>query len=351
MPQHSPRRGISKIAVLVVVIVIGGILAVLIAAVGRSREAARSATCSNKLGKWARAMLKYESQHRRMPMASTVTRNAAGDITAIDGWSYRVALLPYLDGEVPKLDVDVERGRPLEEPADADGTPHADALKTSFPLLLCPSYGGSPYADSKTNREAISNYKVMGATHHESLSVASPQPLKPKYNPKGRHPDGACFPGTALKLNEFLDGTSNTIIFVESVEPHFARWTVGAESTLVGLSPDVEFYTTLRHDCGYYCIKGHEPHAGYYYGDESPAIAKYHTYLNWDYEQEPYDGGDGTVGGKYGPGSHHPHGTFHAFLDGAVRSVPREIDVSTYMFIITRINGDPSLETLSPHYP
>ena len=68
---------------------------------------------------------------------------------------------------------------------------------------------------------------------------------------------------------------------VETVEPRFARWTVGAESTLVGLSPDVEF-SEPEENRNFYAVKGYKTGL---YEDENPVTANYHTYLNWDYEQ------------------------------------------------------------------
>ena len=341
MAGYTCRHGGARLAVVVVVLVVCASVAVLVPAIQRNRENARRQVCMSNLEQWGKAIWLYESAHRRLPMASTVTRDDEGRITAVDGWSFRVALLPYLD-DAPQFAPDIDHGRPLVEPADADGTPHANALKSSFPLLICPSYRGSPYADPQTKLQAISNYKAMGATHHESLSVASPQPLKPKYGPVERHPDGAFVPGTAIKWGGVRDGTAYTIGLVETVEPQIARWTVGAEATLVGLSPDVEFCTTRPVGLTFYCPKSYRPG----WGDENPDAAKYHTYLNWDYEQEPYDGADGVKGGKFGPGSHHEGRVYHWYLDGTVRSLPQNLDVSLYMFMITRDGHDPASEYL-----
>ena len=99
-------------------------------------------------------------------------------------------------------------------------------------------------------------------------------------------------------MSDIRDGASNTIIFVETIEPRFARWTVGAEVTLVGLPSNLEY--GLVKDGGLDCFAPR---------DSTPTMRRtarprdpdYHTYLNWDYEKKPYDGGDGTKGGKYGP--------------------------------------------------
>jgi hypothetical protein len=60
----------------------------------------------------------------------------------------------------------------------------------------------------------------------------------------------------------------------------------------------------------------------------------YRTYLDWDYDRSPYDGENGTRGGKYGPSSHHPRLVNHAMMDGSVRSFSTRIDVALYMDLI-----------------
>jgi len=277
-------------------------------------------------------------------MASTVTRDAAGKITAVDGWSFTVPLLPYLELDNVYDMLDAKNGRPLVEPEGDRAGQHAMALATPMAILRCPSFQGSPLVDPNAKKkEAISNYKAMGATHHESLSMASPNPQKPKYRAeKGEkvHPDGACFPGTALRLADFADGTSNTFLLCESVEPRFARWTVGAEAAVVGLPPVVEFEMIGAGETwAFFAPKG--------FGFKSPERSNarvdptYRTYLTWDCEKRPYDGADGTKGGKYGPSSHHAGVVNHLTADAAVHAISNDIDVGHYMFAITRNGGDP----------
>jgi len=50
-----------------------------------------------------------------------------------------------------------------------------------------------------------------------------------------RHPDGAIYPGSKHGLDAIKDGTSKTILLVESVEQHYSRWTVGVECVVAGL--------------------------------------------------------------------------------------------------------------------
>ena len=45
-----------------------------------------------------------------------------------------------------------------------------------------------------------------------------------------------------------------------------------------------------------------------------------------------------------GPGAAHPAVVNHLFADGSVNALSKDIDVSVYMFLVTRGNHDPSLE-------
>jgi hypothetical protein len=354
--------------VLIIIGILVSVFFMLVPAIQNSRENARRMQCVHNMMRLGQAMHNYHDAHKHFPPSSGVSRDADGKITAVDGWSWQAMLLPFL-GEKALYDrLDTANGRPLAEPDGAQRSPHADALATSLPFLLCPSYGGSPYADPAPRTAAITNYKAMGATHIESLSVASPHPLTPKYNPEGKkrdgdtssvpyHPDGGWFPGTGLTGKDFPDGTAHTIVAAESVEQQFARWTVGAEATVVALPRNVEFERPLQ---TYFAPKGlskaqaaakdwaadpdrEDRSWAWDLSTVDPVYWTHRTYMDCDCDANPYDGADGRKGGRYGPSSHHPEIVNHLMCDGSVRSVRREMDVAYYMYQVTRAGvGEPS---------
>ena len=341
--SHGNRKcGFTVIELMVVLVIVGMLLALLLPAIQAAREAARRAGCTSNLKQIGIGFHNYRDAMRRFPMACAVTRDAAGKITAVDGWSFTVPLLPFLELDNLYRMLDVKNGRPLVEPEGDRAGQHAIALATPVAILRCPNFQGNPFVDPNAKKkEAISNYKAMGATHHESLSIASPNPQKPKYlAEKGEkvHPDGICFPGTAVRMADIADGTSNTVLLCESIEPRFARWTVGAEATLVGLPPVVELEQAKGLD--FFAPKGFDLESAE--RGKSKVDPTYRTYLSWDCEKRPYDGADGTKGGKYGPSSHHAGVVNHLFADNDVRAMPKDFDVALYMFLITRAGGDPA---------
>jgi hypothetical protein len=358
--RGNRHRGLTLIEVLLLIGIFACVCIMLWPALLAARESARRPICVENMKKLGVAFHQYSTAFPRQIVASSnVSRDRDGKITAVDGWSWLALTLPYMeswkqpDGVAmsPKDlydTLDITNGRPLIEPKGAEGTPHADALATSMPYLLCPSSGSSPYTDFEGKKAAVTSYHPLGATHIESLSIASANPLTPKYNPGPwpgldmstsgpPHPDGNCFPGVSLLYASLRNGLSNTLLLVESLEPRYARWTVGADAALVAFPRCVEFeeYRSRR-----YAPKGsaYAP-KGYSKALEQSAEADstywtYHTYLDWDYSRSPYDAADGTSGERYGPSSNHPGVVNHVIMDGSVRSLSKDIDITLYMFLV-----------------
>ena len=334
---------LREMLVLFVVVALG--MAVLLPFIQEAREKARRAQCINNMKSLGLAFYNFYDKYGHLPASSGVTRNADGSVAAVDGWSFHVYLLPYMDQQRLYDTLDVEGGKPLVEPM-GPGTPHFDAAITPLSDLVCPCNPNPTFAGTGY----VTNYKAMGATHVESLMVASPKPKMTLYDPDtpGRHPDGALFPGTELKFASFgKDGTAHTILAVETIDPSYGVWTVGEECTLVGLpseqlDPGGEWapqeYEQFNQT--YYAPAGFN---GRYGGDAPPEIKRLKTYLAYDFniaDPGPYVGSDPR--NTYGPSSGHPGVVNHLLGDGTVRCVSKDVDFFFYMIRITRAGGDPT---------
>ncbi len=343
MHDSEPRRRVFNwVELLGLVLIIGPLLALLLPALLHTRSDARRPACANNMKQLGTALHNYAHRHGAFPPASMVTRDADGRITAVDGWSWTTLILPETENKAVYELADIH----ADKPGDTSNAAVREVLNTSIGELICPSYDGPRYADPKAKAGAITNYKAMGATHWESLSVATAGPEVPKYlaGKKGKHPDGAMYPASAHKPEDFKrDGTSRTIFITETTEPVAARWAVGSEATLVGLPPSVTFalptFASGR-PVSYYAPTGFDGK----YGDENCLDAP-RTYLDWDYE-DPDDGPylPGKNQGTFGPGSPHPGMVNHLFVDAKVHSISTDIDPALYMFLITRDGGDPTGE-------
>ena len=112
---------------------------------------------------------------------------------------------------------------------------------------------------------------------------------------------------------------------------------MGAEAAVVGLPRNVLFEKDKNGavspaGCGKALAKSPEADSTYW---------AYRTYLDWDYDRSPYDGADGLQGGKYGPSSGHANVVNHLFADGRAHSISRDIDLTLYMSLITRVEVVP----------
>lgn len=89
--MRTRRRALSLVELLIVIAIIGGLIAILLPAVGAARAAARATSCRSHLRQVGLAMLQYCDQHQgRFPgFVHDVDR-------AADSWLYE--LKPFLEG-------------------------------------------------------------------------------------------------------------------------------------------------------------------------------------------------------------------------------------------------------------
>ena len=339
------KRGFTLIELLVVIAIIGIMIALLLVAVQRAREVARKTSCLKNMRDIGLAVHYYYDKKHVLPPSCRVARNYRGGIVDMEGWSWLVDLLPYLDQEAMWKKLDTTYGKPLVAYGDPDQ--HAIARSTPISAFICPSFSGDRFAKGTRDTwvpEALTNYKVMGATHFASLNVASLEPTVPLYDATRPHPDGASFPGSKLTFADIRDGESQTILAVETVEDFWARWPIGLEATLVGLPTDRRFdawdYVVFdnSYDLHFWHPRGYNGKIG----DEGGISRYFRTYLNHDYDLWWYVPTVADVfGQKFGPSSHHRAAVNHLFVDASAHSLSTDVDVAAYMFLITRDGGDP----------
>jgi prepilin-type processing-associated H-X9-DG protein len=215
--------------------VIGGMLASLLLSRTRSStEAARRAQCSNNLKQIALAYHNVHAATNAFPPPAIMSKDGKPLL------SWRVAILPYVEQQ------ELYNKFKLDEPWDS---PHNKALiKEMPPVYLCPS--------RKAPEPGTTTYRVFVG-------------------------EGALFQeGVGTPIQSVTDGTSNTIMVVESTDA--VPWT----------KPD-----DLKFD----------PNA-------KPSL--------------------------YGAGSPHPGGFQAAFADGSVRFIKNTINVQVWKALITRASGE-----------
>ncbi|MGQ9575993.1 MAG: DUF1559 domain-containing protein [Thermoguttaceae bacterium] len=337
------KRGFTLIELLVVITIILILISLLLVAVQRAREAARKASCLNKLKQIGLAFHYFHDKKQMFPPSCRVIRNARGAIIDMQGWSWIVDLLPFIGQQNLWETLDTTRGKPLIAYPSVDYDAHAIARSTTLPEFFCPSFSGDKYVRRDVPvPEALTNYKVMGATHFASLNVASLDPTVPLYDPTFPHPDGALFPGSKLSFSSYRDGESHTILALETIERVYARWPLGWEAALVGLPTDTSYWDYVTFSNTFNGRFWHPTGYNGRIGDESAIPPTFGTFLRRDYTLRWYIPATLTTPGmQYGPSSSHPGVVNHLMVDGSAHSISTDVDVAVYMFLITREGHDP----------
>ena len=347
--SSAPRRfRLIELLVVIVVIVIG--LCVLLPAIQEAREAGRRCSCLSNNNQFGLAIANYASTNANaFPPSAEVITSPSGQKT-VGGYSLFVKLLPFMEynslymslpATIPNGDID----------AALPGNPAlAAAMNTQLKDLICPSNPNKTFQNPRASppQFALTNYKAMGASTRDSLFLAGDPAAKPPYGTAKMHPDGALFPGDARTLPSIAavkDGTSHTIVTMETMDDTNSRWVAGAECTLVGLpqassptgdqpAPPNAFYAPPGFD-------------GKFGEGSGVARAGLRTFLEYNFSPNGADAGTYEDPGwakappAYGPSSAHPGVVNVSFADGSDMGLSKQVDAANLFFLITKDNHDP----------
>ncbi len=326
------RNGLTIVEILVIVTVIIVLLALLAPAVSSARESARINQCKMNLRQVGIAAHNYHDGHKSFPAVSQLV---GGEKKTAGGYSFLTALLPFMEQQ--KLFDSLPKDDAID-PLGSNAPNLVKARATRLPGLICPSN-----SNASVNKEgqALTNYKAMCATSAESLRIAVDPTQPAPYGDANMHPDGAWRPGKSIRIADFSDGTSDTLLFVETMDDTNSAWIAGSDVHLVGM-PKAESYDQEFSNGTYFAPTSFN---GKYDEEAGDLIRQSRTYLQFDFSPNGKDSGTypDSVGRHpaYGPGSAHVAGVNHVYGDASVRSITRKCDYAAYMIAITRQNGDP----------
>ena len=201
------RRAFTLIELLVVIAIIAILMALLVPAVQKVREAAARSTCANNMRQVAIAMHAHHSAKNGLP---------PGVSNATPYWgqgNWLVSILPYLEkGDLGSKyhDYGVPNGQTYDSAANI-----ADVTGHSIPVMRCPSdttnLNGWPGSASQnvSYHNYVVNFGNTGIDESANWQVATLNGLTFQGAPFTR--------GKMQKLNKITDGASNTLMVSEVI--------------------------------------------------------------------------------------------------------------------------------------
>jgi prepilin-type N-terminal cleavage/methylation domain-containing protein/prepilin-type processing-associated H-X9-DG protein len=201
----SRRPGFTLIELLVVMTIVAVLAGLLIPAVQKAREAARTTSCVNNLKQIGLALANFEARAQRYPSSwKPVAPDADG---VINGWSSQAQLLPYIEQVSLQTQIDFKQSYENAEKTTvtlADGTT-APISSIRIPTFLCPS-----------ERQDVPRVEDGRAVNYPLNYVANLGTWF-VYDPvSGRGGDGVFFPASGVRTTDIVDGLSYTLGYSEA---------------------------------------------------------------------------------------------------------------------------------------
>jgi prepilin-type N-terminal cleavage/methylation domain-containing protein len=218
--RRSGQSGFTLVELLVVIAIIGILVGLLLPAVQAAREAARRMQCSNNVRQIGLALHNYESTHKKFP-PGWIANVSAGE----PGWGWATALMPYMEqtNVYQRLDLNVEIIAPQNMPL----------IQTVIPTYICPS-DPTPTVFQIAEAHDHDHDHLVGAMyfdeddHDEPHNVDDGEKLfaiaKSNYvgvfgtgevHESPYNSDGAFWGNSRVRMQDFVDGTSNTFVIGE----------------------------------------------------------------------------------------------------------------------------------------
>ncbi len=223
---HNIRyhRAFTLVELLVVIAIIGVLIALLLPAVQAAREAARRTQCANNMRQWGIALHNYHDTFGAFPKLGNPTLHE-------QTFSVQAKLLPFIEGGNIHAQID------YQEPLFVQHTDHAhlnpiytDLVKAKLSVLQCPSDGGPYDFTTHAHHPGEEGESVSGGNY----MVCTGSGTDTNYDVRFAT-DGAFNCHETLGLESLTDGTSNTMLFSETlVGSHDGDLSGARDSVLAG---------------------------------------------------------------------------------------------------------------------
>jgi len=338
LPRARSRSGFTLIELLVVIAIIAVLIALLLPAVQAAREAARRSQCVNNLKQIGLGLHNYESSNGSFPIG--VETFEAGVAYPSCGTTRRHGFFALILGQIEQQNVYNSINFMFPAGANAGATVagvvpgpiQTTALLTRIGSFICPSdFSQSPY----TSADGQPNQNPWGqASYAGSVGTTYSFFVTPTCAPDT--PDGAFANNTSYTIAAITDGTSNTIFAGENskfkndpaLDHAFNTWSQGGNYTSRALPsaarPQVLLFVGPKIN-----------------GSLQATMPTFTTVNDIRNAILTTTGNPQFITlGQYGFRSQHPGGANFVFGDGSVRFLKETINLTTYLSLGTRGNGE-----------
>ena len=303
--RSSPRaRGFTLIELLVVIAIIAILIALLVPAVQKVREAAARTQCVNNLHQWVIAMHAFHDANHHLPIGSTNTPRH----------TFVMHLWPYIDqGPLNTLN---DFTQPFYVPPGTISNTMNGLCGKSVPLYYCPSDNIGHDQDNlaDTYPRTRGNYVVnWGNAIYDNTPPANGQA------PFGHVAGNRATPRTST-LVQMTDGTSNTLLMSE----YLRAWSTADNDWRGDIHNDdgfFRFHTLMTPNT----TAPDQIDSGWYQNNSDPLMPATTANGNQQYNAAR---------------SRHPGGVNAAMCDGTVRWVANGVTLSTWMSLGTMDGND-----------
>lgn len=221
---RNQRQSFTLIELLVVIAIIGVLIALLLPAVQKAREAANRVKCRNNLHQIVIALHNYHGDYNRFPSGYLWKKTYPDIPTQTDpGWSWVAQLLPYIEQD--NLYRQINFRSSVSDPMN-------ETIRTTIlAMVVCPT-------DTKTGLFQVQTSTGLAYNAASNSYAACFGGLGEIWLEPGTG-DGIFYRNSRIRIADIMDGTSNTIAIGERAS-RFARtpWAGAIPDGLVNVEPD-----------------------------------------------------------------------------------------------------------------
>jgi prepilin-type N-terminal cleavage/methylation domain-containing protein/prepilin-type processing-associated H-X9-DG protein len=201
MPEKNSRPAFTLIELLVAIAIIAVLIALLVPAVQKVREAAAGQYCQNNLKQLGLACHNFHDAYNRLPASYTATDSFRdGSTDTSPGWGWSAMLLPFLEQD--NLFRTINLRLPVED------SHNMAAIRKPVSCCLCPS--DLTPESSFAVADAFGNTLAQAAPTSYAACVGGDES-----DTAGATGLGVFYRNSATRFADILDGTSNTIMVGE----------------------------------------------------------------------------------------------------------------------------------------